>query len=73
MTGIEWTDATWNPATGCSKVSPGCKNCYAEKLSVRLKAMKQKKYQCLNRTMIGLKQGQGRVAGWKVVSGVAKN
>jgi len=41
---IEWTDATWNPATGCSKVSPGCKNCYAETLSIRLKAMKQKKY-----------------------------
>ena len=41
---IEWTDATWNPATGCSKVSPGCKNCYAETMSVRLQAMKQKKY-----------------------------
>jgi len=30
-TGIEWTDATWNPATGCSKVSQGCKHCYAER------------------------------------------
>ena len=29
-TGISWTDATWNPVTGCSKVSPGCDNCYAE-------------------------------------------
>jgi protein gp37 len=32
---IEWTDATWNPTTGCSKVSPGCAHCYAEKLSLR--------------------------------------
>lgn len=32
---IEWTDATWNPTTGCSKVSPGCANCYAEALSLR--------------------------------------
>ena len=39
QTGIEWTDATWNPATGCSKVSPGCKNCYAERLALRLRAM----------------------------------
>ena len=42
---IEWTEATWNPTTGCSKISPGCKNCYAEKLSKRLKAMRVKKYQ----------------------------
>jgi protein gp37 len=32
---IEWTDATWNPTTGCSKVSPGCAHCYAERLSLR--------------------------------------
>jgi len=32
---IEWTDATWNPVTGCSRVSPGCENCYAETLSLR--------------------------------------
>ena len=42
--GIEWTEATWNPSTGCTKVSPGCKNCYAENLAKRLKAMGQKKY-----------------------------
>jgi len=42
---IEWTEATWNPSTGCSKISPGCKNCYAEKLSNRLHLMKLKKYQ----------------------------
>ena len=33
--GIEWTDITWNPTTGCSKVSPGCEHCYAERLSLR--------------------------------------
>jgi protein gp37 len=33
---IEWTESTWNPVTGCTKVSPGCKNCYAEKMSKRL-------------------------------------
>lgn len=41
---IEWTDATWNPVTGCSKVSPGCKFCYAERLARRLEAMGQKNY-----------------------------
>ncbi len=35
---IEWTEATWNPVTGCDKVSPGCKNCYAERLALRLQA-----------------------------------
>lgn len=34
MTGIQWTDATWNPVTGCSKVSPGCANCYAETMAM---------------------------------------
>lgn len=38
-TKIEWTDATWNPSTGCTKVSAGCKHCYAETMSIRLKAM----------------------------------
>ena len=41
---IEWTEATWNPTTGCTKISNGCKNCYAATLSKRLKAMKIKKY-----------------------------
>ncbi len=36
---IEWTEATWNPVTGCTKVSPGCKHCYAERMSKRLRAM----------------------------------
>ncbi len=42
--GIEWTEATWNPLTGCTKVSPGCKHCYAERLSKRLRAMGNAKY-----------------------------
>lgn len=41
---IEWTDATWNPVTGCSKISPGCKHCYAERLALRLQAMGQSNY-----------------------------
>jgi len=44
-TAIEWTDATWNPVTGCRKVSPGCDNCYAATLAKRLKAMGNPRYQ----------------------------
>jgi protein gp37 len=50
-TSIEWTRGsdgtagmTWNPLTGCDKISPGCKNCYAERMSLRLRAMGQKNY-----------------------------
>lgn len=43
-TSIEWSDATWNPLTGCTKVSPGCKNCYAERMSRRLMLMGQPNY-----------------------------
>jgi len=39
-TKIEWTEATWNPSVGCSKISAGCKNCYAEVMAKRLRAMK---------------------------------
>ncbi len=42
---IEWTQMTWNPTTGCTKVSAGCKFCYAERMAKRLKAMGQEKYQ----------------------------
>lgn len=42
---IEWTDATWNPVTGCSQVSPGCDNCYALTLAARLKRMGNPRYQ----------------------------
>jgi protein gp37 len=43
-TKIEWTESTWNPVTGCTKISDGCKNCYAEVMARRLKAMGQQKY-----------------------------
>ncbi|MBU1243344.1 phage Gp37/Gp68 family protein, partial [Myxococcota bacterium] len=43
-TSIEWTDATWNPVTGCTKTSSGCRNCYAERMAARLQAMGQPNY-----------------------------
>ena len=42
---IEWTDTTWNPVTGCTKISAGCKHCYAERMARRLKAMGCERYQ----------------------------
>jgi protein gp37 len=44
-TSIEWTEVTWNPTTGCDRISAGCDNCYALTLAKRLKAMGQVKYQ----------------------------
>lgn len=44
-TKIQWTEMTWNPITGCSKVSEGCKNCYAERMAKRLKAMGNPRYE----------------------------
>jgi protein gp37 len=41
---IEWTESTWNPLTGCTKISPGCKHCYAERMAKRLHAMGQPRY-----------------------------
>ncbi len=41
---IEWTESTWNPLTGCNKISPGCKHCYAERMAKRLHAMGQPNY-----------------------------
>lgn len=41
---IEWTEATWNPVTGCTKISAGCKNCYAERMARRLRAMGKPQY-----------------------------
>ena len=43
-TSIEWTDSTWNPVTGCTKVSSGCTNCYAERMALRLQAMGNPSY-----------------------------
>jgi protein gp37 len=42
---IEWTEYSWNPVTGCTKVSPGCLNCYAERFAERLKAMGKRRYE----------------------------
>ena len=41
---IEWTESTWNPVTGCTKISAGCLNCYAERMAKRLRAMGQQRY-----------------------------
>lgn len=41
---IEWTESTWNPVTGCTKISPGCTHCYAERMAKRLQAMGQPNY-----------------------------
>jgi protein gp37 len=56
---IEWTDATWNPVTGCTKISPGCKHCYAERMANRLQLMGQANYRngfklTLHPQMLGL-------------------
>ena len=42
--GIEWTESTWNPVTGCTKISPGCKHCYAKRMAERLQTMGQRNY-----------------------------
>jgi protein gp37 len=44
LSSIEWTEVTWNPVTGCSKISPGCKHCYAERMAERLQAMGSPRY-----------------------------
>lgn len=44
ISSIEWTESTWNPVTGCNKISPGCKHCYAERMAHRLQAMGQPNY-----------------------------
>ena len=45
MSKIEWTDKTWNPVTGCTKISPGCKNCYAERIAERFRGVKGHPYE----------------------------
>ena len=42
---IEWTESTWNPVSGCTKISRGCDNCYAERMAIRLKAMGTRGYE----------------------------
>jgi protein gp37 len=49
LSDIEWTDATWNPITGCAMVSPGCTNCYAMRMAARLQAMNHSSYKAVTR------------------------
>lgn len=63
-TSIEWTDATWNPVTGCTKISPGCQHCYAERLAHRLQAMGNYNYR--NDFEVTLQEQMLRLPfGWK--------
>lgn len=61
-TSIEWTEKTWNPTKGCSKVSPGCTNCYAIRMAMRLQAMGQPSYQGLTRKSGSRYQWTGKVS-----------
>ncbi len=62
MSKIEWTGKTWNPIAGCSKVSPGCANCYAEVMAGRLAAMGQTKYQGLTALQGKHRRWTGKIA-----------
>lgn len=59
--GIEWTEATWNPVVGCTVLSPGCTNCYAMRMASRLEAMGQLKYVGTTRYSGGRPKWNGRV------------
>lgn len=61
-TGIEWTDATWNPIAGCTIVSKGCTNCYAMRVAARMAAMGQAKYAGLTKTVNGNPVWTGKIA-----------
>ena len=61
---IEWTESTWNPLTGCTKASPGCQHCYAERMALRLQAMGQPKYANGFRLTMH-KDKLGEPLGWK--------
>lgn len=59
--GIEWTEATWNPIVGCTVISPGCTNCYAMRMARRLEAMGQPKYEGVTRISGGRAKWTGAV------------
>ncbi|MCO6048411.1 phage Gp37/Gp68 family protein [Mesorhizobium sp. RP14(2022)] len=59
--GIEWTEATWNPVAGCTIISPGCTNCYAMRMAGRLEAMGQPKYTGTTRISGGRPKWNGRI------------
>ena len=61
---IEWTESTWNPVTGCTKISPGCAHCYAERMTRRLKAMGQPNYRNGFRVTVH-EHALGLPLGWK--------
>lgn len=62
-TGIEWTDATWNPVRGCSRVSPGCVNCYAERVAARFSGTGQPYEGLAERRLKVLGEEEGRIVG----------
>ncbi|MGF7009236.1 DUF5131 family protein [Aminobacter sp. BE322] len=59
--GIEWTEATWNPVAGCTILSPGCTNCYAMRMASRLEAMGQPKYTGITRKSGGRAKWNGKL------------
>jgi protein gp37 len=61
LSDIEWTDATWNPVSGCSMVSPGCTNCYAMRMAARLQAMRHAAYDGVTRHSGGRHIWTGKV------------
>lgn len=61
LSDIEWTDATWNPITGCTMVSPGCTNCYAMRMAARLQAMGHTAYDSVTRKSGGRSVWTGKV------------
>lgn len=61
LSGIEWTEATWNPIAGCTMVSPGCTNCYAMRMAARLEAMGSAKYKYTTRKSGGRPVWTGHV------------
>src|SRR5436305_15132864 len=58
---IEWTEATWNPVSGCTILSPGCTNCYAMRMARRLEAMGQRKYAGTTRISGGRAKWNGKI------------
>jgi protein gp37 len=61
LSDIEWTDATWNPVSGCTIISPGCTNCYAMRMAARLQAMGHPAYQGVTRKSGGRPKWTGRI------------
>lgn len=69
---IEWTESTWNPVTGCTKISLGCRNCYAERMARRLQAMGQANY-ATGFTLALHEHALGLPLGWKTPQAIFVN